>query len=692
MAVSSGQLGAAQRIIIQVDLLGDKAVVTGFQQMSAGATGFAAAQNRASASSARLTRHTWAQNQAMFTLRRTTFYTTMALGAMVATVGILGFRYQNTMQQIEVAVGPFLQRTGESIENVKNQLFLLGALTPLTFQEVGDAFRMMFIGLEGTNVTAAQTINTMKNLIDLLAAGGTLTQRSMRSLANAIQDMGYQGVLSSRIVTRLAFLGVPIREVLTKELGLTADQIANIKDQGITALQAMEAIDRFVARSKFSGAAFRLQQKTLVGAWTTFIDLVSQASGEGAAGPFEFIRKTFAGVNEELAKLYRTGRPVSFTAIAEAFDKQLSPKTHIILNLFVLLTTILKVVGAGFYGVFLAVQTLLRPISYLLNLVGAGTKAMELFGIVLGIVALALTMVLIRMIALGVWLGITTAATIISTITDYAAAAAKWVLNAAIAVYNALTKYSISLTVAALVVAAMMKAATIAQTIWTHKLTIAQWELNLAMLANPYVLIVAAIIALVAGFIILYFRWKAFHDLVDRTWRWLKEHPYVTFLIPFIGGLLVIIQHAQTIYGWFKKIYDIGVKVGNFFKRTFGWLFGGGGKGAGTPSPTTVRAVPRGPTVAPGITNVYMQRWGITPPRAQEGGSIVRGGSILVGDGGPEIVSLPAGAQITPLTHGAGGPLGWTMPDQNIKVILRVDGKDLAEVVAKHRQNVQARR
>jgi hypothetical protein len=64
----------------------------------------------------------------------------------------------------------------------------------------------------------------------------------------------------------------------------------------------------------------------------------------------------------------------------------------------------------------------------------------------------------------------------------------------------------------------------------------------------------------------------------------------------------------------------------------------------------------------------------------------------MVGEGGPEILTLPAGAQVRPL-NGTTNPMGWQFPPViNLKAILRVDGKDIAQVVAQHRLDREARR
>ena len=56
----------------------------------------------------------------------------------------------------------------------------------------------------------------------------------------------------------------------------------------------------------------------------------------------------------------------------------------------------------------------------------------------------------------------------------------------------------------------------------TEGATVAQEGLNLAFLANPIFLVIAAIVALIAGFVLAYKKIKWFHDLVNMVWKGMK--------------------------------------------------------------------------------------------------------------------------------------------------------------------------
>lgn len=134
-------------------------------------------------------------------------------------------------------------------------------------------------------------------------------------------------------------------------------------------------------------------------------------------------------------------------------------------------------------------------------------------------------------------------------------------------------------------IAAMVahRVATIASTVATEAWAAAQWLLNVAMEANPIVLVVVAIAALVAGVILAYQHVGWFHDAIDKLWQiiqstfdWVTEHwpLLLTVLLgPFGLAIVAIIKNFDTIretfadvYGFFVMIKD---KVYNAIKGPF---------------------------------------------------------------------------------------------------------------------------
>lgn len=109
--------------------------------------------------------------------------------------------------------------------------------------------------------------------------------------------------------------------------------------------------------------------------------------------------------------------------------------------------------------------------------------------------------------------------------------------------------------------------------IWGKAAAVAQGALNLVMEANPIILVITAIAALVAGFVVLYKHNKKFRDFCNDVWKsitkwfgesldWIKKNwiKVVEFMINPIGAVatwfLKDTKTGQSILKWAKKLPD----------------------------------------------------------------------------------------------------------------------------------------
>ena len=153
--------------------------------------------------------------------------------------------------------------------------------------------------------------------------------------------------------------------------------------------------------------------------------------------------------------------------------------------------------------------------------------------------------------------------------------------------------------------------------------------------ANPVVLIIAAVAALVAGIVLLVRNWdkvtawirttaQKFFDWFGEKWATLKEA---------LGGLW------DGVVGAFKGAFNsvLGVLAGGINKAID--LING-----------AIRAYNSIP-LAPDIGLIGH----VTPPRLAEGGMVNNSGPVKVGERGVEYVTLPKGSSVTPATGAQGG-------------------------------------
>jgi predicted membrane protein len=208
-----------------------------------------------------------------------------------------------------------------------------------------------------------------------------------------------------------------------------------------------------------------------------------------------------------------------------------------------------------------------------------------------------------------------------------------------------------------------LKVATIAS-------TIAQFTFNAALLLIPL-----AIVAIVAGVVLMYTKWKWFHNAVNNTFAWVKSHwPLLLAILvgPFGLAVLAIVKNFDAIKSavgaaihW---IADRFRDIAKFFDQLhIGKIVSAVGSVAGK---------------LPGLAT---------------GGTVISGGAAVVGERGPEIVTLARGATVwpTPAVEALAGrpPLDTRGgPTQTVVTKVYLDRRQIAEAVGTYASDKQARR
>lgn len=264
---------------------------------------------------------------------------------------------------------------------------------------------------------------------------------------------------------------------------------------------------------------------------------------------------------------------------------------------------------------------------------------------------------------------------------------AAWVANAAAQVASKVA------SLAMVGVSLVVRAATAA---WTA----VQWLLNAAFLANPITWIVLAVVALVAAIVLAYKNSETFRNIVQKVGQIAAAaFGWIVDAVKKVG------EWIGKVFGWVRDNWSkIGLiltgpigwavkwitgnwdKVMGFFKAIpgkLGELFKGVVNAITFPFRTAFNAISKLwnstigklawtiPDWVPGVGGKT-----IAAPKLPElqglatGGTVTRAGAFLVGEAGPEVVTLPAGAAVTP--NGGGGPGG--------HITININGGNLAEV------------
>ena len=193
--------------------------------------------------------------------------------------------------------------------------------------------------------------------------------------------------------------------------------------------------------------------------------------------------------------------------------------------------------GAAFLPALQAVVPLLTSAA---SWAGQNTTALAVLAGVVGVASAAI-------------LALNTAAKVYTSVATLAQSAtlkatAAWVAETATKVAN--VAITTAMTAAALAYTAAQKIAQAASKAWTA----VQWLLNAALTANPIGLVVAAVAALVAGFVIAYKKSEAFREVIDSVWNALKTAwEWVKKLIDRLGDL-----HFPSPPSWLGKLMPGG--------------------------------------------------------------------------------------------------------------------------------------
>lgn len=235
---------------------------------------------------------------------------------------------------------------------------------------------------------------------------------------------------------------------------------------------------------------------------------------------------------------------------------------------------------------------------------------------------------------------------------------------------------------------------------------LANWAVrtfNLTIAANPIALVIIAIAGLVIGFVILYRRVAWFRNAVNAAWDKIKSAAVFVFnfirehwkaLLVILGGpigavVLGIVTHfgqvkhaAHELWVGVRQVFNAVVAI---VQRAWGLI---------RPVVDKLSSGVGAVASAGGKVAGFIGSVGGSIPGFGLGG-VSPGGAALVGEYGPELVSLPAGARVTPLS-GPAAPgaidLAAAIGNLNVHSVLMVDRRVLAESTGRAVADRQARR
>lgn len=226
----------------------------------------------------------------------------IAKGALIAAAGIssvteaLGaakhafIDYNAELEQTRVAFTSMLH-SAEAADKMLADLQKFAAETPFEMPGVRTAAQQLIaFGYEADEILP--TLTALGNAASGLGRG----QEGFNHLAFVFGQIRTTGKLMGQDVLQLAQLGVPVKDILAKNLGLAKDELANIGDLGIDADVAIRALidgmnERFPDMMK-------KQSETFEGILSNIKDNLGQAFGGIGLGVFEEAKKGLLEVKE----------------------------------------------------------------------------------------------------------------------------------------------------------------------------------------------------------------------------------------------------------------------------------------------------------------------------------------------------------------------------------------------------------
>lgn len=185
---------------------------------------------------------------------------TISFGSMIRQALELSSSFEQTNIAFETMLGSADAATG-----ILADLEDFAKNTPFNFKELTKGTqKLVAYGFEVEQVIPM--LNGMGNAIAAVGGGADEFNR----LTLALGQIRAKGKASAEELRQLSELGLPINEILSKALGLTAEQVQNIGDYGVQSADVLNAL--FQAFDSRFGGLMEKQSKTLKGLFSNLQD------------------------------------------------------------------------------------------------------------------------------------------------------------------------------------------------------------------------------------------------------------------------------------------------------------------------------------------------------------------------------------------------------------------------------------
>ena len=259
----------------------------------------------------------------------------------------------------------------------------LAIQSPFTSKEVGNVFRVA----QAYGLTADTAKQLLPLLLDLGSAAG-FDADVLERVALALGQVSARGKLTGEEIRQLGNAGVPIRDILVKNLGIANEEFEDLVENGhFTADVVMPLIVKSL--KEFKGASEEVTRNTLTGLVNAFKEIIEIGQVDLFRGITDSIKGTMreivdvvqnpqfrpalVALGEALGRTFVTVLRVVRKAITElvAALTAVSPEVYKAIVLFTVGATVALGFSVAIWAITLAVGALLSPVGLLVVGFGA---------------------------------------------------------------------------------------------------------------------------------------------------------------------------------------------------------------------------------------------------------------------------------------------------------------------------------
>jgi hypothetical protein len=626
-----GALSSTQKITVFLSLVGGPRYVAGTTQAAAATTRLGGATAATGLAMRNTTRRTFAMNQALFTLHRMAFLgTTVVLGLGAAMIK-LGFSYNSALDQARAALSPLFKDT-QSLNDELQRLFKISKYSPFVLADMTNAFRKMFPAFKSTGMGLNQINRLTQAMVDTLSFAGKTTPANLQQMSYAFQHMFFQGRLTGRLIQQLSSAGVNVHEIL-RRLGVQGQNLSNIARLNISPQRFTQAFLEVSNLPGVRGAAFRLSTRSFAGAMQVLRDSVSQFMGLMISGNYNRGKSALIDLIKPggpLDRLINIEKTRGRTAAVFEFSRMITGSTAFG-KVLVFIAKLIKDVGRFFVTIW--VPAFAQALGALIVFYPALKTLDEILNFLSHHAKIARILFTLLSIAF---------------IVTYGRAILAWT---AMRLLNIALFGQIALIRKLLFWLGVQNVEIIAAAALWWSLVEAEYAsagalaaVRLAIFSIP---IIGWLLLIISLLVTMFIKWHWFHVQVVRGANAIGD--------ALRNGIIKPLQHMERIIDRLTPKIPVIGGLGGFVAKS----------------------------VLHSLVPVFAT-----------GGVMPHTGPALVGERGPELVQLPAGARVTPIQRGSINlteQMG-NLKDVTIHTHLHVDRREIANAVARVNQDKLARR